>query len=288
MLVSLSLPIFRIVLPDLANSERSMAHGAGRVGMEYHHRMWMDNELLSKIDEYTLLPGVKNIIFEMRINFIIKKKRTTSGGGGGDDEIIDSEKLMIVRLKEEEDEPYALLYHIWYRLDDYWMTGDEMDRLTRDAVDFGRQVASAVANPQPSDLIVIPIVVELDVCTVQQDGETIEAARDRAIKAQNMLPLYLWSPTFSMKTKKKNTTSKPLRLIYFLKQLKRVRVVNVDEGLALMSFCSICSKKPMIGAQISTLPCGHAFHAHCIVGSLEHDNLCPTCSSPAYDPDYRV
>ncbi|XP_012858069.1 PREDICTED: E3 ubiquitin-protein ligase HRD1-like [Erythranthe guttata] len=123
--------------------------------------------------------------------------------------------------------------------------------------------------------------MEIDVCTVQQEGEAIDDARERAIRATNLVPLYLWQFTFT------KDYSKPLRLMVYLRwELERVRVLNIDEGLG--NVCSICSKKPVFGAQISTLPCGHVFHTHCAVGVLEQDNLCPTCSYPAYDRDYML
>ncbi|KAL7108191.1 hypothetical protein ACP275_06G099400 [Erythranthe tilingii] len=254
-----------------------MTFGDGRIGFEYRHRFRIDNGILSNPHEHTLLPGVKNIIFDIRTNFIVKKNAVDSVDEG---EVLDSEKLTTVVLNAEKAKPYDLIFHTWYRLDDYWMTKDEMDRMTHEAVEFGRQMAAEVADPQPSDLVAIPISVEIDVCTVQQEGEAIDDARERAIRATNLVPLYLWQITFT-----KNNSKRLWLMVYLRRKLERVRVLNIDEGLGLMNVCSICSKKPVFGAQISTLPCGHAFHTHCIVGVLEQDNLCPTCSYPAYDPD---
>ncbi|KAI3451365.1 hypothetical protein Pfo_008030 [Paulownia fortunei] len=67
-------------------------------------------------------------------------------------------------------------------------------------------------------------------------------------------------------------------------KLPRIRVEDLDEGLALMEVCPICLRNPTIGAQISLLPCHHAFfHSHCVVRWLEKSRLCPLCHSPAQD-----
>ncbi|KAL7126016.1 hypothetical protein ABFS83_14G156500 [Erythranthe nasuta] len=258
--------------------------GGRRVGYEYNYRFSIDNDMLSNTKDYILYPGVKNIIFEIRTNFIIKTNKTTirdSNDNDDDDddkdEVIGSEKFSVAVLKEGDDE-CILFSHTWHRLEDYWMTLDEVLKLCRDAVDF--------AQSQPSDLDVVPISVGLDVFTVQhQEGETIEATMERAITSKRLVPLYLWP---SIYTVKKNRNEPPW-LIDFLRNLKRIRVLNVEEWLRIMNVCSICSKGPAIGAQISCLgTCGHAFHSHCIVGLLEHDNLCHTCRFPAYDPYLRL
>ncbi|GFP87913.1 hypothetical protein PHJA_000935000 [Phtheirospermum japonicum] len=97
-----------------------------------------------------------------------------------------------------------------------------------------------------------PVVVDLDVFTVQREGETFDACMDRAIMAQK------------------------------LRHLDRMRVEDVQEGLALMPVCPICSRGTSIGAQISLLTCQHAFHSHCIIRVLESNKLtCPLCHYPA-------
>ncbi|KAI3449143.1 hypothetical protein Pfo_005808 [Paulownia fortunei] len=155
------------------------------------------------------------------------------------------------------------------------MTDDEVDRLIYEAFDFAKQMA---ADPQHASLRVIPVVVGVEVCTVQQEGEPIGPTMDRAIRAQNLVPLYLWPFPTAVERQPIN----PL-LINFMMKLPRIRVEDVDEGRALMRVCSICLRNPRMGTQISLLPCHHAFHSHCVVRWLENSKLCPLCHFPAHD-----
>lgn len=161
-----------------------------------------------------------------------------------------------------------------YRLLEYWMTEHEVTELIRHTVDFAEQTAAAHPQPDSSSADVIPIAVGLKVCTVQQQGETISAARDRAMRGEHLVPLYLWPFT-----PESWRIAPDLR--YFLMK-RRTRVEKSDEGLGLMKMCSICSRGPWIGAVITRLLCGHVFHSNCVVRWLEHDNLCPCCYHQAH------
>ncbi|KAL7143697.1 hypothetical protein ABFS83_08G209200 [Erythranthe nasuta] len=167
------------------------------------------------------------------------------------------------------------------------MTRDEMDGLVNNAIDFARRQMEA-AHPQLTNLV-IPVVVGVNVCTVQQEGESVVEARNRAIRAKHLVPAYLWQhPYFKMD--EHTARPKPPRLMSFLRLLPRIRNVVVDDdddGDSGNFVCSICSKNPWFGVQKTSLPCcGHTFHSHCVVPWLEHNHLCPSCHSPAYDPHY--
>ncbi|GFP97439.1 E3 ubiquitin-protein ligase rnf6 [Phtheirospermum japonicum] len=197
--------------------------------------------------------GVKTFLLEFRTNFILKTRPRSE------------------EEKKEKEKTY-------YRLGEYWMSKDELRSLLKETLDFLRKTA---ADPQHAPLNPIPVVVHLDVCTVQQEGESFGAAKDRAIRAEYLVPLYLWQHRMTLPEFK---AMHPL-LRMFIRSLDRVRVGNADERLALMKVCSICSRDSNVGAQITPLPtCGHAFHSHCILPWLEENNLCPSCRSPAYDP----
>ncbi|GFP81407.1 E3 ubiquitin-protein ligase rnf126-b [Phtheirospermum japonicum] len=101
---------------------------------------------------------------------------------------------------------------------------------------------------------------------------------DRAIRPQNMVPLYL-STCFTSVEERKPMTQ---RLMSFLWTSPRIRVEDIDEGLGLMEECGICKGKTKVGAQISVLQCKHAFHSHCVVGWLEDNRLCPVCQLSSY------
>ncbi|KAI3463942.1 hypothetical protein Pfo_020605 [Paulownia fortunei] len=153
------------------------------------------------------------------------------------------------------------------------MPDDEIQRLVHGALDFAKQKA---ADPQHAFLYVIPVIVGVDVCTVQQEGETIDAAIDRAIRPECLVPLDLWRSTLGIYM--------DIYLQLFLRNLHRIRVEDVDVGLGLMDVCPICLHNPTIGAQISFIPsCHHAFHSHCVVRWLQMNNSCPLCRQQAYD-----
>ncbi|GFQ03557.1 hypothetical protein PHJA_002499500 [Phtheirospermum japonicum] len=190
---------------------------------------------------------LKLLLFEIRTNFILKTRRPSpkeEEGDVGDDE---------------------------YRLHEYWMPQKEIDSLVKGAVAFANRMA---AEPENAPLDIIPTVLHLEVRTVQREGESFDAAMDRAIRAQYLVPLYVWPQPTSVERK----LSPVIRT--FLRRLERVRVEDVDVGLGLMQACRICSRKPNIGDQVSSLPCGGrgAFlHSHCIVRWWEDNDVCPSC-----------
>ncbi|GFQ07604.1 nep1-interacting protein-like 1 [Phtheirospermum japonicum] len=193
---------------------------------------------------FTLSCGFNVYVLEIRTNFILKKTSASS----------DTEGLLKVGLS--------------FRLKEYWMSDDEIQKLVREALCLAKQQESITSTRAR----VIPFVVGIDVCTVQQEGEGLDAAMDRAIKVENLLPLDLLdgsNPDIAIDLNLED---------FLICHLPRIRVEDVDEGFSLMETCSICLRNPTIGAQVSVVPsCRHAFHYHCIVRWVMRNNSCPLC-----------
>lgn len=245
----------------------------GRAGYEYEYRFSVDDEVAGRY-KHAKLPGKKNLLFEMRTVFMIKKKADedhliigseTYDGVLHDDGKQDERRLM----------PACCGMMVSYRLLEYWMPKDEFDRFNDEAVDFARSAAAQRASDD-----VIPIAADTTVRTVQLDGEPIEQTMNRAIKQEDLLPIYVWPYS--------STVEQSLcdygRAYHVTQNLERTRVESVEEGLGLglMRVCPMCARAPTIGTQITVLHnCNHAFHSRCIgMWLLEHDD-CPYCSVPA-------
>ncbi|KAL3631585.1 hypothetical protein CASFOL_024569 [Castilleja foliolosa] len=250
-------------------------------GYAYDFRLSMVSvdEINSKYKS-ELKDGVKTFLFEFRTNFILKKKRPENVDEEEAAEvIIDSERFdaYIHPTGNEKRDLLELSVMSSYRLSEYWMTRAEIHFLLNETLDFTR---SLVSDPQYVSLNPIPVVVYVEVHTVQQKNETLNNAMDRAIRAEHLAPLYLWpQPTIV-----ESGEMCSYRLSY-LRGLTRVRVENAVDGLALMPICPICKRCGRVGSQITTLPgCGHAFHSHCVIrwiASKEKD-VCPSCRRRAF------
>ncbi|GFQ06248.1 E3 ubiquitin-protein ligase rnf181 [Phtheirospermum japonicum] len=247
----------------------------GRSGYEYSYRFWVDNEIIPLyrlcILGMMFSSGFKGFLFEIITNFRVKRARV-------DD---DSDEIMMMMGSErfgaavKEDEDFSCLaWKTDIRLKDYWMSDNEIEVLVREAVDFA--VAQRAANPprNPSRWL-IPIVVGLDVTAVQQEGEPIDAAVDRAIKPERLMPLYLWETVIPVTLQ---FDEKPYRRYKsFLMELPRVRVEE-EEDDGIMDACRVCLRPFTIGAQISFVPCKHACHSRCLFNWLQKGNSsCPLC-----------
>ncbi|KAK6136287.1 hypothetical protein DH2020_029951 [Rehmannia glutinosa] len=207
---------------------------------------WDDDKMITDeiISRYrTILSGGVNVyLFEIRTNFILK--RTIADDDDDEDEIVlCSESFDAYSEECECEDEWYLEQQTSYRLKEYWMPEDEIDKLVHEAFNFAKHHKSIRST-------VIPFIVGVDVCTVQQDDEELEAAMDRAIRAENLVPLYLWHHI-----KVEDDVDKLEDILDFLQfNLPRMRVEDVDEGLGLMETCPVCLHDPTVGAQISLLP----------------------------------
>ncbi|KAL8059159.1 hypothetical protein ABFX02_03G068100 [Erythranthe guttata] len=249
-----------------------------RTGFEYNYKFRVNDEIYP--DEIIHLCGTQVFFFQIRTNFILTKKRLLD-----DDEEEDKEKdLMgseIFETSFEDDGPEWLLQMTMSpRLETaYWMPAEESLLLASRALDFAKQ--TALNSPHPVDVVLV--TVDLDVCTLQLEGETLDDAFGRAIRAECLPPLYLW-PHLSPRNRLLTIRRVDLDLRLFLRSgLPLIRVEDVDQGLSVMDTCSICLCNPTIGAQLSLLACGHSFHYHCIVRWLMKSHLCPVCRFHAHD-----
>ncbi len=59
----------------------------------------------------------------------------------------------------------------------------------------------------------------------------------------------------------------------------------VAEKLYEIPSCSICLND--LSEEISSLACGHCFHLHCIMQSLEYGGQCPNCRKRAGKQEIR-
>ncbi|CAA0832904.1 Unknown protein [Striga hermonthica] len=132
-----------------------------------------DSEFVSK-----LKPGYRIFVFQFRTDFILRPF------AGGAVTVMDSERFSCVdfELADAKTEWAMLWCQASERARDYWMGHDEIKRLVDEAFDFARQNAGDHDHW-------VPVVVSMEVCTAQQEGESIEASMDRAIRAQYLMPL---------------------------------------------------------------------------------------------------
>ncbi|KAL7092029.1 hypothetical protein ACP275_12G140100 [Erythranthe tilingii] len=234
-----------------------------RVGYEHHYSFSIDDEILS-LYNYKLKPGRKTYLVEIRARFIMKKR-----GDDENHEIINSERYKIEYIFPH-DLTTLFSPRLYYRLEEYWMTEEEALVLEAKVVDFAKQTMADInyANRQ-----VIPIVISIDVCTVQQDGEAIGCAYERAIRVENLVPISTWD---------RSLISYNPYIAWYLFKLQRFIVKDVIEA----EVCGICRKDPRIGVQMSVMPCcNHSFHSNCVSQWISANNMCPYCNSPTHLQD---
>lgn len=166
-----------------------------------------------------------------------------------------------------------LLFVMGGRLwDEYWMTLDEAQTLCLSAMEFARE--REAFHPT---LAVVPVVVEIEVCTVQQAGEAITATFDRAIQPDRLRPISLHIV--------EGTEPCPVGPVpsSYLRRLPKIRVESVEQGWDLMDVCGICSRGATVGDRVTHLKCNHAFHLHCAVKWLMGSKFCPSCNAQEYN-----
>ncbi|GER42285.1 RING/U-box superfamily protein [Striga asiatica] len=109
---------------------------------------------------------------------------------------------------------------------------------------------SSTADRDPR---VVPVTVTIDVCTVQQDGEELDAAVDRAITTENLLPVLFFDIDQVVREISFDGRGIPCTLAYFVcEDMVRFRLEDVELSLGLMRSCPICWRAPTLGAQLST------------------------------------
>ncbi|XP_026410204.1 E3 ubiquitin-protein ligase RNF181-like [Papaver somniferum] len=59
----------------------------------------------------------------------------------------------------------------------------------------------------------------------------------------------------------------------FIQGLKRESCLPSTANIA----CAICLELSRVKEEISRMPCGHIFHADCLISWLEQSNSCPMC-----------
>ncbi|KAL9172616.1 hypothetical protein ABFS82_03G059000 [Erythranthe guttata] len=216
----------------------------------------------------------KFYFFEIRTNFMLKKKFED------EEDVMGSEAFDVI-VYESEGEEFMRSYLVTWmgiRLQEYWIISEEeIECMLQGAIDFA--IRWAADNPEE---LFFPVVVDLDICTVQLERETVEEAYDRAIRAEFMYPVYLWA-NHSGRNDELHKSIHPRLRDFLMFYLAKIRVEGVDQGLSLMEMCSICLRNPTVGSRVSVLPCGHAFHYHCIVRWFIKSNSCPFCRFPAHD-----
>ncbi|KAL7117279.1 hypothetical protein ACP275_03G062100 [Erythranthe tilingii] len=240
-----------------------------RHGYEYRYEFRENKDLTPAEIRYIHKFGkTKLFFFEIRTSFTLKR-----GPDSDEEDALGSERFDM-SLEEEYPEDILQLM-LSPRLDAYWMLTEESLLLASRALDFGRRLEANSPH-----MCVIPVVVDLVVCTVKLERETIDEARARAIREECLPPIYLW-PDHSRRIDKLSLAI-DFDLRDFLRVLGKTRVRDVHQGLSLMEMCPICLHRTTVAAQVSLLPCGHPFHYHCIVLWLMKSNLCPSCSFPAH------
>ncbi|KAL6506202.1 hypothetical protein OROGR_024383 [Orobanche gracilis] len=236
------------------------------MAFEYRYRFSVDEEIIRLYNfRIPVHGGSVRFAIEVRTNFIVKGRSEADP-----EKIIDSERYAVQSCREDYVREDMVL-----RLKQYWMPDYEIDRLINEALLFAKRIAADGRSGK------IPIAVNLNVYTLQQEGEAIDDTLDRAMRPEYLPPLYLCPVQDSANPNPRQRQD--VELIDFLEELSVVRVNDVGKGLSMMQACSIGGRKPMVGMEISSLRCGHAFHNHCIVRRLEDDKCCPLCRPPAYD-----
>ncbi|EYU42237.1 hypothetical protein MIMGU_mgv1a013883mg [Erythranthe guttata] len=180
----------------------------------------------------------------------------------------------------------GLMWMVEYRLAEYWMSNDEISIFVKEAMDFAVRTAE---EPEHASRWLIPIAVNLNVCTVQQEWEPIDSVIERAVREEKLVPYVIWPRVVGRKQFDTDVLYYLLCLMTGRLEIGetnqgKIRVEDVEDGMTIMPLCDICLRGPMLGTHISVLPgCNHAFHSHCIARRvLGKKYLCPTCQVPAY------
>ncbi|CAA0841977.1 Unknown protein [Striga hermonthica] len=252
-----------------------------RPGYDYRHQIQIDDGRNMDLHRGMQCRARCQFHFQFQTNFILKPKDVGAG-----ERTLCSETFVDVPFDGENE--FEFLFCSKLRLREYWMPEAQIQELVSEALESCRSTMSSTADRDPR---VVPVTVTIDVCTVQQDGEELDAAVDRAITIENLLPVLFFDFDLVVRKNSFDARGIPCMLASFVwVDMERFRLEDVELGLGLMRSCPICDRAPTLGAQLSTIVCGHTFHSHCIVGSLldKKKNSCPVCNVPVYEenPDW--
>ncbi|KAL6557369.1 hypothetical protein OROMI_017719 [Orobanche minor] len=254
-------------------------------------------------------PPHEKFSVEVRTKFTVKERGERETGTAVGSESFGTEVLDGDRESSRRDIGGRLKEDIGRRLRDYWLPELQIDRLIDKVVAFvgvsgGRRAAA----------------VDLEICTVREEGEAMDAAVDRAMRPEYLAPLELRDPHAVEKMMYRANGMEHLAAplpdhfaeiedmeeVENMEHMKRFwdyfnrwdflgrglvgrRVQDLGRGLGAMQACGICGGKPFLGSNISTLQrCGHTFHYHCVVrrfitdGGGYQDLACPICRVPAF------
>lgn len=258
---------------------------------EYRYRFSIDEEIFTNYGPFW---KSTKYIFDTRTNFIAKG-RSDGDGDGEEERTIDSERYVFHVSSGKRERGFRLLLRLYVgiRFMDYLMPEEEIHRLIDQLLLF----ATAAAENRPGQ---IPVAVDLDVCTVQRDGEAIASTMERSIRPDVLPPLYLYPAiSLTMNPRKRPAGYVPVTMFTMFSMydfVRRFPVIRVDgeqdvaKAAAVMEVCGVCGGKARVGTWIWPLVCGHAYHYHCIVTSLlTVSNSCPTCCHrPVFDESFYI
>lgn len=236
----------------------SFSHGT----YYYEYQLQQDNAILPH-DHPTNIPG-ESVFFKVKINYILKKRPIPGQDDG--EETLDS-------ICRNFYTPWYFVTNPQKYLDRWFMYhglryDDVREGLLHEIADFANRMK---ADPSNAGRRSFPVLVCIQVYTIQQDDETIDAAKDRAIVVE----------TFGGINYERNLLMRPTATSMSAKSayLEKVKV-KVDDPE--QRECCICLNKPCVGEEISILPCLHAYHSKCISDWLAKRKLCPLCRKPVH------
>ncbi|XP_057802746.1 uncharacterized protein LOC131018019 [Salvia miltiorrhiza] len=193
-------------------------------------------------------------------------------------EFMMSEGEQITRIGSEQYDmtcscdATSLFHELRWRLEEYRMSMDGINKLCQELCAFGRQLVAVAEAGQAC----VAVIVRMDVVTVQREGESLDEVKMRALMPPKLSPLYVWSDQTVLR---RVMNDKHMGTLWYLSICKPE---GEDEGV-----CSICLfMRASIGAPITELECGCRFHSHCIIRKLERDNKCPHCAYQVFDAAY--
>ncbi|CAA3007300.1 RING-H2 finger ATL81-like [Olea europaea subsp. europaea] len=226
----------------------------------------IEREIERKRKELSLPLDTYGVYCIFKVRFILKKRP-----GQGADEILSHAGNQIWL-------PWDYLtgmYDFNMIFIDFGLREDLKEELVSQLRDFANQLR---ADPSNAGCYTFQIVVSIQIYTVQQEDETIEAAKDRAITRKILEVEFLMPDMLNRKFRFGYLPGK----WSFIDSLAKVKVEDNKPGQACLvgDECCICLNGPAAGEEISSLPCSHAYHSECIITWLLRNPTCPMCYKP--------